>query len=86
MVQPPFSLNVKTNVGKLFSEILRKNFPKTYPLSKIFNKNTVKVSYSSTRNMKSIISGHNKQVLHPKPETKYAIVETKIPVHFIINV
>ena len=34
-----FSLNVKTNVGKLFFKILRKNFPKTNPLSKVFNKN-----------------------------------------------
>ena len=64
---PPFSLNVKTNVGKLFFKILRKNFPKTNSLSKIFNKNTVKISYSCTRNVKSIISGHNKQILHPKP-------------------
>ena len=67
---PLFSLNIKTNVGKLFFKILRKNFPKTNPLSKILNKNTVKISYSCTRNMKSIISGHNKQVLHPKPTTK----------------
>ena len=39
---PPFSLNVKTNVGKVFFKILRKNFPKTNPMSKVFNKNTVK--------------------------------------------
>ena len=30
---PPFSLNVKTNVGNLFFKILRKNFLKTNPLS-----------------------------------------------------
>ena len=65
---PPFSLNVKTNVGKLFFKILRKNFPKTNPLSKIFNKNTVKTSYGCTRNVKFITSGHNKQILHPKPQ------------------
>ena len=45
---------------------MRKNFPKTNPLSKIFNKDTVKISYSCTRNVKSIIWGHNKQILHPK--------------------
>ena len=65
----PFSLDLKTNVGKLFFKILRNNFPKTSPLSKIFNKNTVKISYSCTRNMKSITSGHNKQV-YQKPKTK----------------
>ena len=65
---PPFSLNVKTNVEQLFFKILRKNFPKTNLLSKIFNKNTVKIRYRCTRNVKSIILGHNKQILHPKPQ------------------
>ena len=63
---PTFSLNVKTNVGKIFFKILRKIFSKTNPLSKIFNKNTVNISYSCTRNVESIISCHNKQILHPK--------------------
>ena len=31
-VNPPFSLNVKTNVGKLFFKILRKSFLETNPL------------------------------------------------------
>ena len=65
---PPFSLKIKTNVGKLLFKILRKNFPKTNSPSEIFNKNTVKISHSCTRNVKSIISGHNKQILHPKPQ------------------
>ena len=56
-------------IGVLFS-FLRQNSPKTNPLPKISHKSTVKISYSCTRNMKSIISGHNKQVLHPKPQTK----------------
>ena len=47
---------------------MRKNFPKTNPLSKVFNKNTVKISYSCSRNVKSIITGHNKQIFHPKPQ------------------
>ena len=44
-----FSLSVKTNIGKLFFKMLKKHFPKANPLSKIFNKNTIK---SCTRNMK----------------------------------
>ena len=63
----PFSLNVKTNVGKFLFKILRKNFPKINLLSKVFNKNTIKISYSCSRNVNSIITGHNKQILHPKP-------------------
>ena len=73
---PPFSLNVKTNVGKLFFKILRKNFPKTNPLSKIFNKNTVKISYSCTRTVKFIISSHTKQNL----SNMSAIAETNTTV------
>ena len=34
---PPFSLNVKTNFGKLFFKMLKKHFPKGNPLSKIFS-------------------------------------------------
>ena len=62
---PPFSLSVKTNIGKIFFKILKKHFPKSNQLSKIFNKNTIKISYSCTNNMKSIISAHNKQILRP---------------------
>ena len=70
MVQPPFFFECHNQCWKVFFKVLRKNFPKTNPLSEIFNKNTVKISYSCTRNIKSVISGHNKQVLQPKPKTK----------------
>ena len=53
---------------KLFFKILRKNFPKTNLLPKILNKHTVKISYGCTRKVNSIISGHGKQMLHPKPQ------------------
>ena len=63
---PPFSLSAKINIGKMFFKMLKKNFPKSNPFSKIFSKNTMKINYSCTRNMKSIISIHNKQILTPK--------------------
>ena len=56
---PPYSMNVKTNIGKLFFRLLKKHFPKTQILQ------TVKLSYSSMRNIASIISSHNKSVLKP---------------------
>ena len=62
---PPFSLNVKTNIGKKFFAILDKHFPKENPLSKLFNRKTVKLSYSCMQSMKSFISGHNKKILSP---------------------
>ena len=62
---PPYSMNVKTNIGKLFFRLLQKHFPKTHKFYKIFIKNCVKLSYSSMRNIASIISSHNKSVLRP---------------------
>ena len=68
---PPFSLNVKTRVGQKFFEILEKNFPIGSRFRKIFNRNTMKMSYRTTPNMKQLISSNNKKVLHP--------VETRLP-------
>ena len=65
---PPFSLSVKANIGKLLFKILKKHFPKANPLSKIFNSNTIKISHSCTRNLNFIISIHNDQTLTPKNE------------------
>ena len=37
---------------------------------KLFNRNTIKLSYSCVRNMKAIIDSHNREILNPKPLTK----------------
>ena len=60
---PPFSANVKTNIGRKFLSLIRKHFHPLHRLNKIFNTRTVKVSYCCMRNMSSIISGHNRYVL-----------------------
>ena len=60
---PPFSVNVKTNVGKKFLDLLRLHFHPNHRLRSLFNTKTVKVSYCCMRNIASIISGHNKHVL-----------------------
>ena len=51
---PPYSSTVKTNVGKLFLKLVKQHFPKGHKLHKIFNKNTIKVSYSCLKNMSSV--------------------------------
>ena len=56
-------MSVKTNVGKFFLQLIDKHFPKTNPLSKIINRQKVKLSYRTTQNMKQIISSHNSKVL-----------------------
>ena len=63
---PPFSKNVSTNIGRTFLKLLDAEFPKEHVLHKIFNRNTVKISYSCMPNLKQNIDGHNKSILHKK--------------------
>ena len=57
---PSYSCNVATNIGKKFLLLLDKHFPETHKLSKVFNRNNVKVNCSSMPNFTSIINAHNK--------------------------
>ena len=63
---PPYSKNVKTNIGKIFIKLINKHFPRSSDLHKIFNRNTLKLSYSCMENMAQIIRKHNKSVINPK--------------------
>ena len=63
---PPFSENVSTKIDKYFLNVLNKHFSKNHHFHKFFNRNGVKVSYSCTKNMKTIISNHNKNSLGKK--------------------
>ena len=42
---------------------MAKHFPRGHSLHKLFNKNNVKLSYSCTNNIRSIITNHNSKVL-----------------------
>lgn len=67
---PPYSANVRTNIGKQFLKLIDHCFPPTHKLNKIFNKNTLKLSYSCLPNIKNKIDGHNKKILNKNlPET-----------------
>ena len=66
----PDSKNVKTNIGKIFLNLIKKHFPPHHKSHKLFNKNTVKISYSCTRNIKTIINSHNAKVLFRKKSTE----------------
>ena len=67
---PLFSRNVQTNVGKTFLQLIDKHFPRSNPLHKIFNRGTVKVSYSCMESMKSVINRHNSKVLRQDQRTE----------------
>jgi len=58
----PFSKNVATNVARSFLRLIAKHFTTENNLRKVFNKNCIKVSYSCTENVGSIINSHNKKV------------------------
>ena len=60
------SKNVRSNIARNFLRLIDKHFPKTNKLHKIFNRNTVKVSYSCMGNVRSSISRHNKHILNNK--------------------
>ena len=64
---PPWSVNCKTKVAATFLKIVTTCFTKYHPLRKIFNRNTLKVSYSCLPNMAKVISNHNFKV---KNQTK----------------
>ena len=63
---PPFSKSVKTDLGRKFLKLLQKHFPKSNKLHKIVNKNNVKLSYSTTKNMKRVLQSHNSKILNKK--------------------
>ena len=52
-------MNVRTNIGKEFLNLLDKAFPPDNPLSKLFNRQTVKISYKRMPNMAQAVAGHN---------------------------
>ena len=51
---PPYSMNMKTNIVKTFFKLLQKHFPPTHHMYTMFNKNKIKISYSCFANIGSI--------------------------------
>ena len=47
---PPWSSDVRTNIGGKFLEIVKSTFHEKHPLFKLCNRNTLKVSYSCLPN------------------------------------
>ena len=54
---------MKTKVREKILNLVKFSFPPSNPLHKIFNKNTIKISYRTTPNMSQIIAGHNRKLL-----------------------
>ena len=58
----PFYQLSNVDIGKYFKKSIDKHFEKDNPLSKVFNRSTVKISYSCI-NIFQIIYNHNKKLL-----------------------
>ena len=67
---PPFDAGVKTNIGREFHKILETCFPANHKLKKIFNKNTVKLSYSCMPNFKSTLDMTNRKNMEKQEPLK----------------
>ena len=70
---PPWNAALETNIGKKFFEIMEKHFPVRHRYRKFINRNMVKLSYSCTENLKSIILKKNRQMVQREeqpPETR----------------
>ena len=66
LVQPILFKNVKANVDKVFLKLLKKHFPASPVLHRIFKKSTVKIREGCMKNIKSVISSHNKSIWNPR--------------------
>ena len=70
---PPYSMNVKTNIGGRFLALIDQCFPKGSIMGKVFNRSNLKLSYRTCPNMKQVLAKHNKKVLAasiPKEEKR----------------
>ena len=64
---PPYNKSLKANTERIFIKLISKHVPPNHKFVKIFNKNTIKLSYCCMLNIKSKINGHNKKILQLKP-------------------
>ena len=60
--QPPFSLTIKTPIGKLFLKLVKKHFSTDNPLHKVLNFRCLKLSYCCLNNIKAEIAANNRRV------------------------
>ena len=67
---PPFEMQVKTKVARIFLTLVKKHFPPNHKLYKVINKDNVKVSYSCMPNVGAYISSHNIALMNKSRSTE----------------
>ena len=63
-------MTVTTKIGKRFLALLDTHFPKKHKLHKLINRQTVKLSYSCTKNIQTIMQAHNAKVTNPTTKNR----------------
>ena len=61
---PRFCKLANIDVGKYFLRLIDKHFKQDNILHKIFNRKTLKISYSCTKNISQIINSHNNELIN----------------------
>ena len=77
LVQPPIQQKHQHQYRTQFLALVDKHVPKDHKLRKIFNRNTIKISYSCMNNTKQIIDNHNKRILNSSKHIKDTAANTK---------
>ena len=67
-------MSVKTNVIKLFLNLINKHFTKGHKLHKCFNRNTVKATYCILSNVIDKIGNHNAKISNKDKEKEAEII------------
>ena len=63
---PPWNINVQTKIGEAFLKALDSEIKPDNPLRKVFNRHTIKISYSNMPNMSKVVSTHNSKIFTKK--------------------
>ena len=66
---PPHNKSLKANTERIFIKLISKHVPPNHKFVKIFNKNTIKLSYCCMLNIKSKINGHTKKYYNSSPQS-----------------
>ena len=86
LVHSTFSKKREKKLGKRVFKLLKRHFSKRHKMSKVFNKDTVKLSYSCCRNISSKIYSNNRRILTHHLLIMVAVVDIDPTAHLIISV
>ena len=75
---PPYNMAIANKIGKEFFRLLKKNFLLLNNLYKIFNRNMIKLSYSTMPHVTSLINKSNNK--------KLGIINVLSPLNAILQI